>query len=178
MEHSREWKISGTSITIYQVNSSPNWTWSGGLLLLNKAAFPRIREIESLWNSFWVVLLSSSPVCLANMLPNFFIWTTALGCQKPRHSAARGMKSKCWISPTYSKFDLWERQVHLGFLTPRIYTGVASGVPPQITLQYWLVWRTSMYTRVFLIGHFEKKMSTPPHNLGVPRKIMSRRRGW
>ena len=150
----------------------------GGLLLLNKAAFPRIREIESLWNSFWVVLLSSSPVCLANMLPNFFIWTTALGCQAPRHSAARGMKSKCWISPTYSKFDLWERQVHLGFLTPRIYTGVASGVPPQITLQYWLVWRTSMYTRVFLKGHFEKKMSTPPHNLGVPRKIISRRRGW
>ena len=35
-----------------------------------------------------------------------------------------------------------------------------------------------MYIRVFLKGHFEKnKMFTPPHNWGVPGKIISRRRG-
>ena len=35
-----------------------------------------------------------------------------------------------------------------------------------------------LYIRVFLKGHFvKKKMFTPPRNWGVPRKIISRRRG-
>ena len=35
-----------------------------------------------------------------------------------------------------------------------------------------------MTIRVFLKGHFvKKKMFTPPRNWGVPRKIISRRRG-
>jgi len=42
-----------------------------------------------------------------------------------------------------------------------------------------LLWHYIMYIRVFLKGHFvKKKMFTPPRNWGVPRKIISRRRGW
>ena len=85
-----------SGITIYHVSSSPVWTGSGGLLLLNRAALPLIKEMESLWNSLWMEMLSSSPVCLASMLPSRFSSVTALGCQAPRHSAASGMKLKPW----------------------------------------------------------------------------------
>ena len=51
-----------------------------GLRLLNRAALPRINETESFWKSCWIVVVSSSPVCLARALPSFWICSTAVGC--------------------------------------------------------------------------------------------------
>ena len=45
---------------------------------------PRIRQMDNLWKSLLVVVPSSSPVCLARALPNFFTSAMALGCQAPR----------------------------------------------------------------------------------------------
>ena len=93
---------------------------------------------------------------------------------------------KCTIA---HMFPPW-RYVHL-FATREIFT--ISGA-----IEIWYVTRPCAYVvhtfciaptyftcsallhiRVFLKGHFvKKKMFTPPRNWGVPRKIISRRRGW
>ena len=95
---------------VHHVNSSPIVTGSGGLRLLNKAALPFTREMESRWKSLWMVVLSSSPVCLARALPSFFSSAMAEGCQAPRHSTAKGRNSMPWrwqASQDLSSFLRW-----------------------------------------------------------------------
>ena len=109
--------------------SSPTTDCSGGHLLLNRAAFPRIRQMESLWNSLEVVVLSSSPVCLAKALPSFFTSEMALGCQAPRLSTARGRKTMPWrwqASQDLSSFLLWA--------TERAWPGVTAA---SLTTESW-----------------------------------------
>ena len=97
--------------------------------MLNRAAFPRIRQIDSFWKSLLVVVASSSPVCLARALPNFFTSAMALGCQAPRLSTARGGKTMpCqWqASQDLSSFLLWA--------TERAWPGVTAA---SLTTESW-----------------------------------------
>ena len=48
----------------------------------------------------------------------------------------------------------------------------ASETPPS---SLWMSWTLGCFSKDTLK---KNKMSTPPHNWGVPRKIISRRRGW
>ena len=96
MNHSsRECQVQRKYLVHHTISSL--WTEpSEGLLLLNRAAFPRIRHTESFWNSLEMVVPSSSPVCLAKALPSLFTSATALGCQAPRLSTASGRKVMPW----------------------------------------------------------------------------------
>ena len=80
----------------HQTISSPRAASSGGLRLLKRAALPRTKQTDSFWNRRQIVLLSSSPVCLAKALPSLFTSATALGCQAPRLSTASGRKVMPW----------------------------------------------------------------------------------
>ena len=115
---------------VHHVNSSPDVTGSGGLRLLNKAALPFTREMESRWKSLWMVVLSSSPVCLARALPSFFSSAMAVGCQAPRHSTAKGRNSMPWrwqASQDLSSFRRWA--------SPRAWPAVAAAP------WTWAAWR-------------------------------------
>ena len=78
---------------VHHTISSPRTDCSGGRLLLNRAALPRIRQMDNLWKSLLVVVPSSSPVWVAKALPNFLSSAMALGCQAPRLSTASGRKA-------------------------------------------------------------------------------------
>ena len=80
--------VGGTQYIINYMASSALW-W--GTLLLNRAAC--WRAIESFWKSLLVSTDSSSPVWRAFALANFFTSFTALGCQAPSDSTARGKKT-------------------------------------------------------------------------------------
>ena len=70
------------STTYHNARISP--PASDGLLLLNKAALPRIKDTDIFWKSWLIVTDSSSPVCLAKALPSFFICSTAVACHPPK----------------------------------------------------------------------------------------------
>ena len=114
---------------LHHSTSSPCTICSGGHLLLNKAALPLIKQIDNLWKSLEVVVVSSSPVCLARALPSFLTSAMAEGCQAPRLSTARGRKTmpcRWQASQDLSSFLWWA--------TERAWPGVMAA---SLTTESW-----------------------------------------
>ena len=62
-----------------------------GIRFTNKAPLPLTNRIESFWNRCDLASFSSCPVCLARAAASFWISPTAILCQPPKDSMARGM---------------------------------------------------------------------------------------
>ena len=94
----------------YHPKPSSPCVLSLGIRLLNRAALPLARAMESCWKRWRMVVVSSSPVWRARALPSFLTSLMAYLCQAPRDSTARGKKTMpCALQgcQDLSSFLLW-----------------------------------------------------------------------
>ena len=111
--------------------SSPSIAASGaaGILLISIAALPFINSRESLEVAWLQHSLSSLPVCLASAWASCFTCSSAVLCQPPKDSKARGMNATPCLAQS-SPAPL----IFLSKATVRLWPGVTAA---SATVAFW-----------------------------------------